>query len=80
MKTITIKNKEIEIKDGDYILDNYSVMQFVAGDGRIIIGTGANRNSSVVLSKKDIKAIDFDSLRKETVKTAYSTHTRYYFN
>ena len=75
MQQIKIRNKIIEIKPGDYILDNGASKQFIAGDMRYITGKGFDLYSSIVLTKKVCKEIDFAAMKQEIKNDC----TYYYF-
>lgn len=61
---IKIGRNEYEIKKGDYILDNGSCFQFMAGDGRVLRRKSWSMYSNVMMPKSLIKKVPFSSLEK----------------
>ena len=64
MKTIKAGRKIIEIKDGDYLLDNGHIWQFIAGDGRELYRKDFYVFSHVQISGAVRKTIDLSRLKK----------------
>ena len=75
MKEIVIRGKTYQPQKGDYILDDGLCFMFCAGDNRILKQEGFSSCSYIRLSKKAIKEIDFESLKKVEAKT----FTKYYY-
>lgn len=64
MRTIKVGRKIIEVKDGDYLLDNGACWQFVAGDGRELYRKDHYQFSHVRISGAVRKTIDLSRLKK----------------
>lgn len=60
--TFKIRNIEITIKKGDYIIDNGSVKLFNAADKRVLYRERFIGHTSICLTKVVEKKINFDKL------------------
>lgn len=61
---IVIRREKYAIKKGDYVLYNGCIYQFFAADGRILKKERWGTYSNITLTKKALKNIPFDKLRK----------------
>jgi len=72
MKELKIGRRVIEIKEGDYILDNKVCYQLISGDGRSFFHVGFERNPCVTIPKTTMKTIDLTKLVKKQRKYSAS--------
>jgi hypothetical protein len=64
METIKIGRTTYDVKPGDYILDNGSCHQFIAGDKRTLKVGGFTEQYSLVMPKTLVKKIPFIRMTK----------------
>ena len=77
---IKIGKKEYEVQKGDYILNNGSCWQFVAGDRRVLAFLrGRERPTSFRLNPKDLALIDLSTLKMVDNSTEGMTLIFYFF-
>lgn len=79
METIKIGRITYEVKSGDYILDNGSCHQFIAGDGRVLKFKDFTAYTSLVMPKTLVKTIPFIRMTKINSKLSGVDCVKWYF-
>jgi hypothetical protein len=69
---IKIGRKDYQPKEGDYIQYNGSVYLFCAGDGRTLKRDGWTLQSNLSLSKRAVKLLPLDKMRKTEHENKYT--------
>jgi len=64
MEEFKIGKKTYKVENGDFILDNGSCFQFMKKKRAVIGYKGLDKITSIVLTKKVLKDIDFSTMRK----------------
>jgi hypothetical protein len=80
MKTIKIGRIEIEVKDGDYIMFNGSIYQFVTGDMRTLKHEGFNIYTSLRMPNTLVKKINFSELKQVNLISNGMVIKKWFFN
>jgi hypothetical protein len=79
METIKIGRVTYEVKSGDYILDNGSCHQFIAGDGRVLKHKDFTSYTSLVMPATLVKKIPFIRMTKVNSKLSGIDCVKWYF-
>ena len=79
METIKIGRVTYEVKSGDYILDNGSCHQFIAGDGRTLKQEKLTSYSNLVMPKTLVKKIPFIRMTKVSFNRDGMSFVKWYF-
>ena len=79
METIKIGRVTYEVKSGDYILDNGSCHQFIAGDGRVLKFKDFTTYTSLVMPKTLVKTIPFIRMTKVSFNKDGMSFVKWYF-
>ena len=79
METIKIGRVTYEVKSGDYILDNGSCHQFIAGDGRTLKQANLTSYSNLLMPKTLVKKIPFIRMTKVSFNKDGMSFVKWYF-